>query len=57
MTDELVRSILSDWAGKTVVVASHSDKVTEIIEALGGRPVGYLDHSEPFFTVGKQPIR
>jgi broad specificity phosphatase PhoE len=46
MTDELIEKILTDFPGKTVVVASHSDKVTEIIEGLGGRSVGYLDESE-----------
>jgi broad specificity phosphatase PhoE len=46
MTGQLIRRIRSEFTGKTIVVASHSDKVTEIIEALGGRSVGYLDHSE-----------
>jgi 2,3-bisphosphoglycerate-dependent phosphoglycerate mutase len=46
MTDELVRKMLTEFPGKTIVVASHSDKVTEIIEALGGRSVGFLDEFE-----------
>ena len=45
-TGELVRQISSRFPGKTVVVASHSDRVTEIIEALGGRSVGFLAESE-----------
>ena len=46
MTGELVRQISTRFPGKTVVVASHSDRVTEIIEALGGRSVGFLAESE-----------
>ena len=46
MTQELVRRMLSEFPGQTIVVASHSDKVTEIIEALGGQSVGYLGESE-----------
>lgn len=46
MTKKLVRRIREEFPGKTVVVASHSDKVTEIIETLGGPSVGYLDESE-----------
>jgi phosphohistidine phosphatase SixA len=46
LTADLVRRISTDFPGKTVVVASHSDRVTEIIEALGGRSVGYLAESE-----------
>ncbi len=45
MTGDLVRRISTHFPGKTVVVASHSDRVTEIIEALGGRSVGFLDES------------
>jgi len=45
-TDELVRTILESYPGQTVAVASHSDRVTEIIEALGGRPVGILPEQE-----------
>lgn len=46
MTGELVRRIREEFQGRTVVVASHSDKVTEIIETLGGPSVGYLDESQ-----------
>jgi len=46
MTNQLVRRIREEFPGRTVVVASHSDKVTEIIETLGGPSVGYLDESE-----------
>jgi broad specificity phosphatase PhoE len=45
-TEELVERMLSECPGKTIVVASHSDKVTSIIEALGGSSVGYLDEAE-----------
>jgi len=46
MTSELVRRIREEFPGTAVAVASHSDKVTEIIETLGGPSVGYLDESE-----------
>ena len=46
LTGELVRRIREEFPGKTIAVASHSDKVTEIVESLGGRSVGYLDESE-----------
>ena len=46
LTGELVRQISTRFPGKTVVVASHSDRVTEIIEALGGRSVGFLAESD-----------
>lgn len=45
-TGELVEAIIAEFAGKTVIVASHSDRVTEIIEALGGPSVGFLGESE-----------
>jgi broad specificity phosphatase PhoE len=45
-TAALVRKILRSYRGKTVVVASHSDRVTEIIEGLGGQAIGYLPESE-----------
>lgn len=46
LTGELIRQISTRFPGKTVVVASHSDRVTEIIEALGGRSVGFLAESD-----------
>jgi broad specificity phosphatase PhoE len=46
MTSELVAQILSRFPGERVAVASHSDRVTEIVEALGGKSVGYLEESE-----------
>ena len=37
---------MRSYTGKNVVVASHSDRVTEIIQALGGKGVGYLPHAQ-----------
>ena len=45
-TNDLVSQILSRFPGQKVVVASHSDRVTEIVEALGGKSVGYIEESE-----------
>jgi broad specificity phosphatase PhoE len=46
LTGELIQQISTRFPGKTVVVASHSDRVTEIIEGLGGPSVGYLAESD-----------
>jgi broad specificity phosphatase PhoE len=46
LTDELIQQISTRFPGKTVVVASHSDRVTEIIEGLGGPSVGFLAESD-----------
>jgi broad specificity phosphatase PhoE len=43
---DLARRITTGYPGKTVVVASHSDRVTEIIEALGGPSVGFLEETD-----------
>lgn len=45
-TAKLVHKILRSYTGENVVVASHSDRVTEIIEALGGKGIGYIPESE-----------
>jgi len=46
LTEDLVRRISTQFPRKNVVVASHSDRVTEIIEALGGKSVGFLAESD-----------
>ncbi len=43
---KLVRKIMKSYAGDTVVVASHSDLVAVIIEALGGRTIGAIPEQE-----------
>ena len=42
----LVNAIIGDHAGETVMVASHSNRVADIIEELGGGPYPDIDHDE-----------
>jgi broad specificity phosphatase PhoE len=46
LSGELIERIAQRYRGKIIAVASHSDRVTEIIEGLGGDPVGIIPESE-----------